>query len=180
MKQPEGFCDGTTRVCKLLKSLYGFKQAPRCWTEHFMSFVEKLGFQKSTADLYFYVFKEGNKRILLAVYVDDGLLAATHEYLIDRFLDALNKQFKTTNTKNVTSFLGVEIFKLNNGPIFISQRKYAEKISEEFKLSNAYCVSTPMKTDWNLTNFQAGKCTAPYREAVDNLMFLQVVSRPDI
>jgi hypothetical protein len=31
MKQPEGFEDGTNRVCKLKKRLYGLKQAPRCW-----------------------------------------------------------------------------------------------------------------------------------------------------
>jgi hypothetical protein len=31
MNQPEGFDDGSGRVCKLRKSLYGLEQAPRCW-----------------------------------------------------------------------------------------------------------------------------------------------------
>lgn len=31
MDQPEGFPDGSSRVCLLKKSLYGLKQAPRCW-----------------------------------------------------------------------------------------------------------------------------------------------------
>ena len=44
MKQPEEFDDGTSRVCKLLKGLYGLNQAPRCWTEHFSNFIESLGF----------------------------------------------------------------------------------------------------------------------------------------
>ena len=30
MRQPKGYGDGTERVCKLLKSLYGLKQATRC------------------------------------------------------------------------------------------------------------------------------------------------------
>lgn len=31
MNQPDGFNDGTNRVCKLKKSLYGLKQAPKKW-----------------------------------------------------------------------------------------------------------------------------------------------------
>lgn len=40
MKQPEGYSDGTGRVCKLLKGLYGLKQGPRCWNQRFRSFLE--------------------------------------------------------------------------------------------------------------------------------------------
>ncbi|XP_029156132.1 uncharacterized protein LOC114928935 [Nylanderia fulva] len=35
MDQPEGFQDGTDRVCKLEKSLYGLTQSPRCWNKKF-------------------------------------------------------------------------------------------------------------------------------------------------
>ncbi|GBO45118.1 Retrovirus-related Pol polyprotein from transposon TNT 1-94 [Araneus ventricosus] len=31
MSQPQGYDDGTRKVCKLNKSLYGLKQAPRQW-----------------------------------------------------------------------------------------------------------------------------------------------------
>ena len=118
--------------------------------------------------------------MFLAIYVDDGLLAASHEPLVDKFLNELSKQFKTTVTKNVTSFLGIEIFKLDDGSIFINQRKYTETILEKFNLSNANCVSTPIDAGWNSSEFEKKGYGGPYREAVGNLMFLQVVSRPDI
>ncbi|PNF31714.1 hypothetical protein B7P43_G13202 [Cryptotermes secundus] len=57
MKQPEGFEDGTNRVCKLKKSLYGLKQAPRCWNRRFGKFLSNQGFQASKEDPCLYVKK---------------------------------------------------------------------------------------------------------------------------
>ncbi|GBM10657.1 Retrovirus-related Pol polyprotein from transposon TNT 1-94 [Araneus ventricosus] len=40
MSQPQGYDDGTGRVCKLIKSLYGLKQAPRQWFHKFQQFEQ--------------------------------------------------------------------------------------------------------------------------------------------
>ena len=37
MRQPEGYDDGTGRVCMLVKTLYGLKQAGREWNQEFDS-----------------------------------------------------------------------------------------------------------------------------------------------
>lgn len=39
MQQPEGFQDGTERVCLLKRSLYDLKQAPRQWNLEFTRFL---------------------------------------------------------------------------------------------------------------------------------------------
>ena len=41
MNQPEGFTDGTERVCKLHRAIYGLRQASRCWNIRFTEFLKK-------------------------------------------------------------------------------------------------------------------------------------------
>lgn len=105
----------------------------------------------------------------MTIYVDDGLVAASDESLIDKFFDDLNKEIKITSSKEVKSFLGLEIKRLKDGSIFIHQSRYIEKILEKFNMNEANSVYSGNND-----------CNAPYREAVGNLMFLQTVSRPDI
>jgi len=59
MKQPEGYDDGSGRVCHLNKSLYGLKQAPRCWNKRFGTFLINLGLVRSEADPCLFIKKEG-------------------------------------------------------------------------------------------------------------------------
>lgn len=50
MQQPEGYEDGSDRVCYLKKGLYELKQAPRNWNNRFNDFVMSHGFRQSEAD----------------------------------------------------------------------------------------------------------------------------------
>lgn len=180
MNQPEGFSDGSKKICRLLKSLYGLKQAPRCWAEYFSIFLREFGFEQSSVDPCFYMYERDTEKLFLAIYVDDGLIAATNIYLLDKFFKSLNKQFESTSAKRVTCFLGMEIEKLKNGSIFISQEKYINLILEKFNLIAANSDSTPIEPGFDTSDLERVEANAPYREAVGNLIFLQVVSRPDI
>jgi hypothetical protein len=39
MRQPEGFDNGSGRLCKLKRHLYGLKRDPRCWNRRFVDFM---------------------------------------------------------------------------------------------------------------------------------------------
>ena len=57
--------------------------------------------------------------MLMTIYVDNGLVAASDKSLIDKFFSDLNKEFKIMSSKEVKSFLGLEINRLKDGSIFI-------------------------------------------------------------
>lgn len=108
MKQPEGYDDGTGRVCLLKKSLYGLKQAPRCWNKRILDFLKEVGFEVNEADPCLFKREKADRKLILALYVDDGLLAGSDQQLIDEFIDELKERFKIT-TKPASYFLGIEI-----------------------------------------------------------------------
>lgn len=85
--------------------------------------------------------------MLMALFVDDGLIAGKDEKGMVEVLNKLNHEFKATYdtaTDGYLAYLGMQIY---NGPdgIFINQPKYTEKILKRFQFDLANSVSTPMK-----------------------------------
>lgn len=182
MVQPRGYEDGTNKVCKLKKSLYGLKQAPRCWNKRFGNFLLGLGFEVSQADPCLYVKNQHGKQLLVVLYVDDGLVAATDQTDLKNFFEKLKAEFKVT-TSEATYFLGLQIEQSKNGNIKIHQETYARSILKRFNFSECKAVSTPMLKISDVQ--QSGKednekQKFPYREAVGALMYLMLGTRPDL
>ncbi|KAJ9541345.1 hypothetical protein OSB04_027851 [Centaurea solstitialis] len=76
MQQPEGFVDpkNPDKVCKLLKSIYGLKQASRSWNLYFDERIKEFGFAKSEFEPCVYTKFSGSTVTFLVLYVDDILL----------------------------------------------------------------------------------------------------------
>ena len=77
MKQPEGFNNGTGRVCQLIKTLYGLKQARREWNLELDSKLQKRGYAHLRSDPCVYIWCEDDNFVTITVWVDDMLLFAT-------------------------------------------------------------------------------------------------------
>lgn len=61
-------------VCKLIKSLYGLKQASRQWNVKLRDILKLLGFTQSKADYSLFTKVKDHTMLVLLVYVDDMLI----------------------------------------------------------------------------------------------------------
>jgi len=184
MNQPPGFEDGTSCVCKLNKCLYGLKQSPRCWNKKIKAFLEKCGLNTSSADPCLFFNSSDGHKLLIALYVDDGLVAAQNANDLTKFMSELQSEFCVT-VSPASCFLGLQIKQLQDGSITISQENYANEVLEMFSMAECYKVATPMDNASQIIE-SADKVKnkdmhkVPDREAVGSLMYLAVGTRQDI
>ncbi|KAK7872848.1 hypothetical protein R5R35_006719 [Gryllus longicercus] len=146
MDPPEGANISDGQVCRLQKSLYGLKQASRCWNEKFNQFMLDQGFRRGEADKCVYRKSCSKSTIILILYVDDGLVMSSDEASLYSFLDELGKQFEIT-VMEPGHFVGMEILdetdEGNNRRILIHQSSYIRRMIEKFHMQDAAPVGTP-------------------------------------
>ena len=114
MEQPEGFIDKEKKqmVCRLKKSLYGFKQAPRQWYKKFDSFMDSQGYNKTISDHCVFIKKFGkNDFIILLLYVDDMLILGQDKTRIADLKQNLGKSFAMTDLGLARQILGMSIWR---------------------------------------------------------------------
>ena len=75
--------DRKTHVCRLKKTLYRLKQAPRAWYGRIDSFLTSLGFTKSKADPNLYFKFMNDEPVILLLYVDDLFLTGEENLITD-------------------------------------------------------------------------------------------------
>ncbi|GJZ86999.1 retrovirus-related pol polyprotein from transposon TNT 1-94 [Tanacetum coccineum] len=87
VSQPDGFVDpdNPNHVYKLKKALYGLKQAPRAWYDMLSSFLISQDFSKGSVDPTLFIRREGKELLLVQIYVDDIIFAASTPELCDLF-----------------------------------------------------------------------------------------------
>jgi len=160
MVQPEGFNDGSERVCRLKRALYGLKQAPRAWYFTLAVFLKSIGFSPCAADSS--VFFNKNKDVIIAVYVDDLLLFGRDPIAISRLKISLNERFLMKDLGPVSYYLGVYIQRdRSQRTLSLSQTAYMDKVLNDFQMTDVTPVDTPMATDCKLRKAQDGYESPP-------------------
>ena len=115
MYLPPGLHSKGELVCKLNKSLYGFKQASRQWYSKFSTILLLHGFLQSKADYSLFTKQTGTSFKALLVYVDDILISSNDPQAVADLKVVLDKQVKLKDLGNLKSFLGLEVARSEKG-----------------------------------------------------------------
>jgi hypothetical protein len=131
MHQPDGFVLEGQRelVCKLLKSLYELKQAPKQWHEKFERTLISSGFvvnEKLTN--VFIIGLMGGEGVILCLYVDDILIFGTSLDVIKKVKDFLSNNFVMKDLGQANVILNIKLKREGSGGVTLLQFHYVEKV----------------------------------------------------
>ena len=185
MKQPQGVIQKGQEhlVCKLKRSIYGLKQSPRCWNQTLDTQLKELGFIQSPSDPCIYTStKQG--LMIIAIYVDDIVIAGKSEKQIASIKSAIAKQFQVKDMGEMHYFLGVSVKQnLKMKETWIGQPLYTKTILKKFGMENAKPIHTPADPSTKLLKATKDCEMADqvlYQSAVGSLLYLSSWTRPDI
>ncbi|GJV05578.1 ribonuclease H-like domain-containing protein [Tanacetum coccineum] len=115
MALPPGyFSKNKTRVCKLNKSLYELKHAPRQWNANLTSALIEYDFVQSKSDYSNFTKKFGDVFIALLVYVDDIIITRNNLHEITKY-----SKWCLFKSKEILSWLIDEFGLLASKPSYI-------------------------------------------------------------
>ncbi|GJU02547.1 retrovirus-related pol polyprotein from transposon TNT 1-94 [Tanacetum coccineum] len=180
VSQLDGFVDkdNPNHVYKLKKALYGLKQAPRAWYDMLSSFLISQDFSKGSVDPTLFIRRDGKDLLLVQIYVDDIIFAASTPELCDLFSKIMCSKFKMSMMGKISFFLGLQISQSPRG-IFINQSKYALESLKKYGFDSCDPVDTPMVEKSKLDEDKEGKAVDPsyYRGMIGTLLYLTAIKR---
>jgi transposase InsO family protein len=182
MQQPEGYDDGSGRVCLLVKTLYGLKQSGREWNRELDTKLKEFGFHPLRSDPCAYVRRNGKDLEIITVWVDDLLLFATSNDLLEKMKKELQSKWTVTDMGEPAKIIGIEIT-INDDSILISQEKYIDAILKREGMDESNPVSMPMDPNDKIKpnpDGNEGSKSNSYAKLLGELQFLTNATRPDI
>lgn len=177
-------------VVRLCKALYGLKQAGMVWNRAIDCFLtDELGFHRTVADPCLYTRNHAPDIMLLAIYVDDILIAHNNSSVANGIVTQIAAKFDITDLGQPAKLLGMRIQRDGiTGDIVLDQEYYISETMDRFNMRDCNPADTPHGVGHYLTSdmcavtrdeFNHMKHT-PYKELVGSLNYICTMTRPDI
>lgn len=120
---------------------------------------------------------------LLSPSIDDGLICSSNGDTVTGIINYLSKHFDMRSSP-ANIFVGMSISRDRvNRTLYVSQPEYTKKILRRFHVDHCHPKSLPADPGQRLCKNQDNSTESirvPFKEAIGNLMYLMLSSRPDI
>ena len=139
------------RVFRLLKAMYGIREAPRLWADAYRKFlIEKVGLQQSLGDACLYHSQEADPkdRLYISFHVDDVLITGPPEKL-RVFEELLMNEYEIRYSKPVDHFPGISVEKMSNGGYKLHQEILVDRMLDTYNDS----IGIGFQFHWNALNY---------------------------
>jgi hypothetical protein len=152
------------------------------------AFLKEQGFLRSEHDHCLYTLNRNGRKIVLALYVDDLLLASNDSDFLDNFKSALSREFEMRDLGEAKYIVGLEI-RRNRAlrQLFLTQEGYIRRILDRYGMANISGVTLPMSQHAKFAvqepltddeeQFMHDK---PFNSVLGACMYAMVGTRPDI
>ncbi|GJU69320.1 ribonuclease H-like domain-containing protein [Tanacetum coccineum] len=159
-------------------SLYDLKQAHRAWFQRFAVYITRIGFTHNRCDSSLFIYRQGPDTACLLLYVDDIVLTASSEVLLQHMIGLLHQEFSMMDLGLLNYFMGIFVVRDSPG-MFLSQHKYVVEILERAHMVHCNPSRTPVDTKSKL-DADGDSVSDPilHRSLVGALQYL-TFTRPD-
>ncbi|KAK3235825.1 hypothetical protein CYMTET_53986 [Cymbomonas tetramitiformis] len=170
------------RTCaKLLKAVYGLKQAGKEWFDtsdaFIMSYDKRM--RRSDVEPCLYYIRDSDITVIILAYVDDYICATNSRSWYDNFVTTFNSQYTCKDLGVLDLVMGIGV-RWGPGVAYLSQSGYISQMIDTYGLKDAKPASLPMSPGCSLAPSDGKDATIPFRGLLGQLQWIARCTRPDI
>nr|GEV85918.1 hypothetical protein [Tanacetum cinerariifolium] len=177
MVQPEGFVNPKfpNRLCKLKRSIYGFKQTSRQWNKRFDDEIKKFDFSQNCDEPCVYMKASGSYVTFLILYVDEILIMGNNIPMLQDVKSYLRRCFTMKDLGEAAYILGIKIYRDRSKRLIgLCQSAYTEKILKRYFMENSKRGTIPMQEKLKWCKSQ-GASTPAEKQRMQNVSYASAV-----
>jgi len=170
-------------VVRLLRNLYGSKQAALLWYNHLSAILFEYGFKRMVYEPCCFIreFEDGS-RIIACVYVDDILIVSNKRRLAEELKEYFRCKFENIkDLGDLQKYLGLWIVPCEGGKqMELSQREYIDEILRAAGIDASYGKESPLPLDLGEYLTLDADGSASLLDLLGKLRFLADRTRQDL
>ena len=172
------------KVLRLLKGLYGLKQASRIWQKALYKALKELGLVQCKTDSGVLRWPGTDAFALVVCWVDDLIIVSSDPKITKKIEAKLNKEFMTKMMGELELYVGIVVEMEKNGDVVLHQGPYNRKVCAKFEVLRKFHANAPAQSD----RLSKVDCPTNSKDAVDypymsvtgSLLYSAICTRPDI